>query len=94
MNARERIEKAFDVELVWFTRSNLTSPDVFNACLRDPDVRLFLVHVPQGADRRIDELADAVRNAGKDFVLLEKGINPNHVARVICDQFNLLGASE
>ncbi|MBR5760356.1 MAG: hypothetical protein IKX88_17365 [Thermoguttaceae bacterium] len=94
VNARERIEKAFDVELVWFTRSNLTSPDVFNACLRDPDVRLFLVHVPQGADRRIDELADAVRNAGKDFVLLEKGINPNHVARVICDQFNLLGASE
>ena len=90
VNARERIEKAFDVELIWFMNDGKASLDVFGAYLRDPHVKLFLAYLPKGLDKRMEELASAVKSAGKDFVCLEKGINPNHVAHVICEQFNLL----
>ncbi len=90
VNAREKIENAFDVELVWFK----TYPDslaVFNSSLRDPKVKLFLVYLPDREPRYSEELAGLVENAGKDFIRLPQGLNHKHIARVICERLKLSG---
>ncbi|MDO5309238.1 MAG: hypothetical protein Q4G03_07065 [Planctomycetia bacterium] len=86
---RERIEKAFNVELIWTESSHGDSLDRFGSSLRAREVTVFLVYIPWCSHKHSEELAQMVRQAGKEIVRLRKGTNPVSIAEAMCEQLDL-----
>ncbi|MBR4835068.1 MAG: hypothetical protein IKU86_12175 [Thermoguttaceae bacterium] len=89
-----RIEKRLNVRLVWSETDHGDSLERFAGRLRDDETRLFLVYIPWCSHKHSEEFAALAQNAGKDFVRLRKGTNPERIARAICQQLRLLPESE
>jgi len=86
---RSRIESKLNVRLIWTETDHGDSLDRFGACLRDPDVKLFLIYIPWCSHKHSEEFAAYAKDADKDFVRLRKGTNPEIIAQAICKQLNL-----
>ncbi len=89
-----RLEKRLNVRLVWSETDHGDSLERFAGYLRDAETRLFLVYIPWCSHKHSEEFAALAKNAGKDFVRLRKGTNPERIARAICQQLRLLPDSE
>ncbi len=86
---RARIESKLNVQLIWTETDHGDSLDRFGACLRDPEVKLFLIYIPWCSHKHSEEFAAYAKDADKDFVRLRKGTNPEIIAQTICKQLNL-----
>ncbi len=86
----QRIQDKLGVELVWAFYDHGDSFSRFSSVLNDPSVKLFLVYIPWCSHKHSEELGQLVRSAGKDFVRLPKGTNPEQIALAICRQMKLI----
>ena len=83
---KRRIENRFNVEMLWEESDHGDSFSRFASVLNDPEVKLFLVYIPWCSHKHSEELAKIVKSAGKNFVRLPKGTNPDQIASTICRQ--------
>lgn len=93
-HVRERIEKAFDVELVWFETDHGDSLVRFDPFLRDPDVAAFLIYIPWCSHMHSEQFVACSKKSNKDFIRLPRGTNPEQIAQAICQQLKLLEEQE
>ncbi len=82
----KRIEDRFNVKLIWNSTNHSDSLNRFDGELSDPDVTLFLIYIPWCSHKHSEELSQIVQRAGKKFVRLRKGTNPDVIAEAICAQ--------
>lgn len=87
---RRRLSRELNAEIIWEESDHGHSLDRFGACLRDPEVAMFLVYIPWCSHKHSEELAAIVQNAGKDFVRLRKGTSPELIACSICGQVTVI----
>ncbi|MGI5832693.1 MAG: hypothetical protein ACOX6D_09235 [Thermoguttaceae bacterium] len=85
-----RLKNAFQVEsVIWEESSHGDSLDQFRSVLNDDAVRLVLVYIPWCSHKHSLEFSKQVKEAGKDFVRIRKGTNPDSIAPAICEQVGL-----
>lgn len=84
---RERVEKAFGVEMIWVETNHGDSLDRFETYLNDPDVKLFLSYIPWCSHKHSEEfVSEYTKRWNKDSVRLRKGTNPEQMAVGILNQ--------
>jgi hypothetical protein len=91
---QKRLEKYFNINLHWSEARHSASLDRYAGHLRADETSLFLIYIPWCSHQHSEEFTDLVKKAGKDFVRLRKGTNPEQIAQAICRQCRLLPETE
>ena len=86
----ERLKLYLQVEdVLWEEHSHGDSLSRFQSALNDEAVRLVAVYIPWCSHKHSEEFKKMVSAAGKDFVRVTKGTNPDTIAAAICEQTHL-----
>ncbi|MBQ9875035.1 MAG: hypothetical protein IJM30_11295 [Thermoguttaceae bacterium] len=87
---RERLEKQFQMEILWSQFDHGDSLDRLSPYVRDPDVKLFVIYIPWCSHKHSEEFTAVLKSMNKDYVRQPKGTNPEAIAQSICKQIGLL----
>ncbi|MBQ3389068.1 MAG: hypothetical protein IJG60_07645 [Thermoguttaceae bacterium] len=86
----ERLKLYLQVEdVLWEEHTHGDSLSRFQSALNDEAVRLVAVYIPWCSHKHSEEFKKMVSAAGKDFVRVTKGTNPDTIAAAICEQIHL-----
>lgn len=86
----ERLKEKFQLEdVLWEETSHGDSLNRFRSVLNDELVRLITVYIPWCSHKHSLEFSKDAKDAGKDFVRIRKGTNPETIAAAICEQIGL-----